>query len=84
MVFFAAFFLVAMFRFSFVPVLESSAARDTGLKIWWHHQNAAHYIGRPPTVKGNQDEEDEEAMEGGAMFAFLRSVRKPPLSSAFT
>jgi hypothetical protein len=83
-VFFAAFFFVAMFRFSCVPVLESSAARDAGLKIWWHHQNAPHYIGRPLTVKRNQDEEEEEAIEGGAMFAFFRSVRKPPLSSAFT
>src|SRR5262245_52844405 len=41
-----------MFRSPVVPVLESSTARETGLKIWWPHQTAAHYIAWPPSVKG--------------------------------
>ena len=74
-VFFAAFFFVAIFLTP-IPGTLMSTARETGLKIWWHHQILPQYRGCRAAVKRKSDEfeigyETWIGKFGGGMFAFL-------------
>ncbi len=86
-VFFAAFFFVAIFLTP-IPGTSMSTARDTGLKIWWHHQTSPQYKGCRGAVKSKSDESATPygvwlGRFGGGMFAFLNITRRPFLSIAF-
>ena len=86
-VFFAAFFFVAIFLTP-IPGTLMSTARDTGLKIWWHHQTSPQYRGCYGAVKGNSDESATPygvwlGRFGSGRFAFLNITRRPFLSIAF-
>jgi hypothetical protein len=59
-----------------IPGTLMSTARETGLKIWWHHQISPQYRGCHAAVKRELDEfapgyDGRIGRFGGGMFAFL-------------